>query len=208
MPASLVALTEGAGKNLETWQWVIGANTVERQVIAQGEQHLASYIVGHGTTGGAVSTATANSHLMQISAGASLKVRIRRLQVIQSALATTAVLGQILIVRLSTAGTGGTAQTPAALDPADAASGATAMHLPTAKGTEGGILYESQPYFIQTLTASLPNWPILLDVDFDRLRPKPLIIAAGAANGIAIKQITAVAAATVWMNVWLDEANF
>jgi hypothetical protein len=49
--------------------------------------------------------------------------------------------------------------------------------------------------------------PILV-WDFDRPRSKPLIIAAGATNGIAVKNLNAIAAATVFINVWLDESNF
>ena len=63
-------------------------------------------------------------------------------------------------------------------------------------------------YMMQTVGASAQlNEPILV-WDFDRPRSKPLIIAAGTTNGIAIKNVTAVAAGTVYFNVWLDETSF
>jgi hypothetical protein len=82
------------------------------------------------------------------------------------------------------------------------------MVLPTAKGTETDLICMGKPYMVQTLGAGAQlNQPIMV-FDFDRLRSKPLTIAAGAANGIAIKNITAVASGTVGFNVWFDESSF
>jgi hypothetical protein len=72
----------------------------------------------------AVSTATANSHLLQIMAGASNAVVLRHLLVTQLANAGAATVGQFELRRLTSAGTGGTAVTPGATDPGDAAAGA------------------------------------------------------------------------------------
>jgi hypothetical protein len=208
MPASLIAVTEGSGKNLESWQWVVGSNTVERQIIAQGEQHLASYVANFQGTATTASTATAASHIFQVMAGASLKVRIRRIEVYQSAMATAATVASVGLIRLTTAGTGGGAQSVLPLDASDAAAGATMMTLPTVKGSVGAFVWLGSMYLMQTVAASAQlNEPILV-LDFDRPRSKPLIIAAGAANGIALHLVTAVAGATVWCNVWLDESNF
>jgi hypothetical protein len=203
MPESLVQVTEGVGKKLHTFQRIIGANTVEDEVVVNGEPYLASYKVSV-----AVSAATANSHLLQIMAGATLKVRIRRIELHLSSLATTAALMDTRIIRLTTAGTGGTAQTPAVLDPADSASGATAMTLPTVKGTEGTTIEFLSPAMTQTLSATPPLVQPILAVDYDRPRSKPLIIAAGVTNGICIKNVTAIAAGGVIVTVWLDESNF
>jgi hypothetical protein len=205
MAESIVNVTEGSGKKLHTFNRTIGANSVEDEVTLNGEQYLASYTA---VIGAPSSTATANSHLAQIMAGASLKVRIRRIEVWQFALATTAAYMDTRIYRLTTAGTGGTAATPAPLDTTDAASGATSQGLPTAKGTEGTNILAAPVYMVQTITAS-PAFPTPLVVwDFDRPRSKPLIIAAGTTNGIAIKNITAIAAASVIVNIWFDESNF
>jgi hypothetical protein len=206
MPESFVNVTEGSGKKLHSWQRTVGANTVEDEYVLQGENALATYCFP--TLGAASSTATANSHLLQIMAGASLKVRIRRIEMHQSGLATTATFMQTTIVRLTTAGTGGTAVTPSPLDPADAASGATAMMLPTVKGTEGVGIAGASCYMMQTVTASAQMTNPIAVWDFDRPRSKPLIIPAGAANGIAVKNLTAVAAGTVHFTVWFDESTF
>lgn len=206
MPESFVNVTEGSGKKLHTFQRTIGANNVEDEYILHGEPALASYTITNAA--GATSVATANSHILQIMAGSSLRVRIRRIELHQSNVATTGALAAFQLLRLTTAGTGGTTITPLALDPGEGSAGCTAMTLPTVKGTEGTAIVQAQPYFIQTVGAAsvVPN-PVLV-WDFDRLRSKPLVISAGTTNGVCIKTLNAVAAATVWINVWLDETSF
>ena len=83
------------------------------------------------------------------------------------------------------------------------------MSLPTVKGTEGVAIGRANPYLIQTMSATVgpPTAPLVV-WDFDRPRSKPLIIAAGAANGIAVKNVTAVAGASITGTVWFDESNF
>jgi hypothetical protein len=81
------------------------------------------------------------------------------------------------------------------------------MTLPSSKGTEGVLILNKAAVILQTVGVSTP-FPPLFDVDFERLRTKSLLIPAGAANGIAIKLITAVAAGVVHINVWLTEAGF
>jgi hypothetical protein len=204
MPESLVQVTEGSGKLLHTFQRTIGANTVEDEVLITGENYLATY-----TVEGAPATTTATSHLLQIMAGATLKVRVRRIEIHQLVAVTAAAIMSVSIVRLSTAGTGGTAVTAMPLDPSDAAAGATGMTLPTAKGTEAGanVIAIGALYLTQTVAASAAIAQPLI-FDFDRPRSKPLIIAAGAANGICIKNTAAHAGATVGITVWVDESNF
>jgi len=204
MPASFIQLpADGSGKKADTFQRTKGANTVDTEGVYLDENVLASYTVAAGAT-----MATANSHLLQIMAGASLKVRIRRIELYQTTVATTAALISFGVFRLSTAGTGGGAVTPAVLDTADAASGATAMTLPTVKGTEGAQVTTEIIYVLQTAGASVSFPMPLMVVDFDRPRSKPLIIAAGTTNGIAIKCQTGSAAATANITVWFDESNF
>jgi hypothetical protein len=206
MAESIVSVTEGSGKKLHTFSRTVGANTVEDEFVVVGEQPLATYIATTST----VSTATADSHLVQVMAGASLPVYIRRIEVYQVGLATTASLAQLLLFRLTSAGTGGTVLGPAPLDGTDAASGATAMTLPTVKGTEAAAkFYSATAYLMQTLGASAQlNQPILV-FDAERLRSKALRITAGTTNGIALKIATSgVAAATVYINVWFSEASY
>lgn len=204
-PGSFIAVTPGSGAKLATGPtYTENANVVQDEKVVLGEQYVASYLVTTAPT----STATANSHLLQIMAGASLKVRIRRIEMHQYGLATAATIMDTRLIRLTSAGTGGTGLGVPQADPADAAAGATAMTLPTVKGTEGSILFINRPYMMQTIAASAQlNQPILV-WDFDRLHSKPLIIAAGAANGVVVKNVDSVPAAQVTILVWLDEAAF
>jgi hypothetical protein len=142
-------------------------------------------------------------------AGSSLKVRVRRIAIWQLVLATTAAFVDIAVLRLSTAGTGGSSITPAPLDTTDSASGATAMSLPTGKGTETTTLMGGIAYFAQTILATVQPAPSLVwEYDADRSRSKPIIIPAGTSNGIAIKLGPATAGASVQISVTLDESNF
>lgn len=179
------------------------SQTVQDEKVILGEQYLASYMIVADA-----STATVNSHLIQIMAGASLRVRVRRIEIHQLVMATTAAIMSVGFYRLTTAGTGGGAVTPGSLDPADAASGATAMTLPTGKGTEGTLIAAVAPYMMQTVGASAQLDQPIVVLDFDRLRSKPLIIAAGTTNGLAIKNLTAIAGGQVRIDVWIDEASW
>jgi hypothetical protein len=202
---SIVQINEGTGKKLHTFQKTIGANIVEDEVVVLGENYLASYTVAPVAN---ISTTTVNSHLLQIMAGASLNVYVRRIEVFQSVLVTTAAYIGLAVYRLTTAGTGGTVYTPSKLDTADAASGATAMTLPTVKGTEGVAMWVGTVDLRQTAAASTQQQQPLVVIDFDRPRSKSLKIAAGTANGIALKNTTGNAGASLNFTFWLDEANF
>jgi hypothetical protein len=203
MAESLVQVTEGVGKKLRTWNRTIGANSVEEEFTLPGEYPLASYSVIAVN----ISAATINDHTLQIMAGGSLNVRIRRITIEQSANATTAALQVYAVLRLTTAGTGGTAVTPRPFDTADAASGATAMTLPTAKGTEGVELMRNAIILRQAISATATQ---LDDAVIWEQKPgmKPIIIPAGTANGIAIKNLVATAAATMIVNVEFVETAF
>ena len=208
MVAANISITQGSGTRLGTSSYTEGGVTVHDEKTILGETYLPTAIVNTSNSG-PVLTTTVNSHLLQIMAGASLRVRIRRIELYQVGLATTAAFGQIFVVRLTTAGTGGSnLGAPVILDTSDGAVGATAMTLPTAKGTEGTIIHAGAAYYIQTAGASSTVVAPFYVIDFDRSRSKPLIIAAGAANGIAIKTGSAIAAATVNMSVWLDETSW
>jgi hypothetical protein len=205
MAESIVQVTEGSGKKLHTFQRTIGANVVEDEIVQIGEQYLPTYTVVTAST----SAATSTSHLIQVMAGASLNLYIRRVWVYQAALITTAAIVPFTFQRLTTAGTGGTVVTPAPLDSLDPASGATAMTLPTAKGTEGntlGPVVDAIP--VQTAPTSgalvlLAYW------DFSQsLRGKSARIPAGAANGCMVSNRAAAAGLSVHVAVEFAEANF
>lgn len=187
-------------QKLRTWNRTIGGNSVEEESTFPGEYPLASYSV----LSAAVSTATANSHMLQVMAGGTLNVRIRRVTITQGA-APAAVTGlEIDIFRLTTAGTGGTAITARPYDSGDVAAGATGMTLPTVKGTEGTLLRQAGTYF--GTTAILPSRPLW---EWTQLpNTKPIIIPAGTSNGIAIKNTGALATATCYIEVEIVETTF
>jgi hypothetical protein len=209
MAESIVQVApDSSGKKLHTWNRTIGANSIEDEYVLLGENGLLTY-TGLSLPFAVTSTATANSHLFQIMAGASNKVRIRRIEIHQVVVATTVAIIELRLLRLTTAGTGGTAVTNQPLDSADAASGATSMILPTVKGTEGAVVGSATPLMIQTLAASnqSPLNPIAV-WDFDRPRSKPLIIPSGTTNGVAVKNINAIAGGNIMTVVIFDESSF
>lgn len=199
MPESFVQITEGTGKKLHTNQRTVGANTVEDEVVVLGEPYLAGYtmVANNIATSG-------TGHVLQIMAGASLKVRIRSITI---DLSTSTAAGRLVLglKRLTTAGTGGTAVTATPLETSDAAAGAAGMTLPSVVGSISGD-YFAMPVF-QTAAAnpqpSGQRWQWIR-----HSHQKPLIIPAGTSNGIAIIIVALVAGSTV--NAWVefDESSF
>jgi len=186
--------SSSAARKFLTWQQTSGADTVETYLASQHEPHLATYTV---QSGGAVAALTANDHTLQIMAGATLRVHLRRLLLYQVANAAADASFQFSLFRLTTAGTGGTAITPRPMDTADAAAGATAITLPTAKGTEGVVLWTGRVFIDNSVIVFGGAAHPLLDLDWrrDPLTKCP-IIPAGTSNGLALKQINNDASAT------------
>jgi len=200
---SSVNVTEGSGKRLHTYDRTISSVLIQDQFTLPAEYPYASYVVDSNFT----SVATTSAHVLQIMAGASLNVRLRRLRIEQVASATTVAALSFEIMRLTTAGTGGTAITPAKFDTADAASGATAMTLPTAKGTESTTLFRTV-LIMRQATAATATQPEEMFEWTQHPGTKPIIIPAGTANGIAVKIGTGVAAATVIVTAEFVETAF
>lgn len=202
MAESIVQVTEGSGKKLWTWQWAVGANNVEQEVVAVGPQPWET-AEAHANA----STATANDHLLTLNAGGSKKVRITRILLEQSANATTAAFASLQILRTTTgAPTGGTAITPNPFETADSI-GATARSLPTTKGTESTILFDIRLAMRQAISAtqtqSNDRW-LWVASPFG----KGIIIPAGTTNGIAIKSTAAVAAGGIICSIEFVETSF
>lgn len=194
MAVSSVAVTEGSGKNLHTWQRSVSSVNREEQYVQLGEPALPTFAV----TPTSMSTATANSHLLQIMSGASTYTRVYRIDIFQLASAGAATNMHLQIRRLTSAGTGGVGADVYPFDSSDTAS-ATAMSLPSSKGTEGVNLYSGVLGMAATATGAR------LTLDFVEMRGKPLIIPTGATNGICIKNITAVASGTLIISAVIAE---
>lgn len=184
-----------ATRKFHTNQRSNGADTVEQYIQLEGEPYHASYTVWALST----SLATANSHVLQLMAGASLRVGIRRITVDLLTAAGAATNMAWGVYRLTTAGSGGTAYTPVAHDPADSAAGSTVQTLPTSKGTEGSILRLGTA--LVNNSATTVGVQRVLTVDWTTSRTKAFWIAAGTSNGLALKNFTAVATAAVYVNV-------
>lgn len=199
MAASNIQVTQGSGTRLATNSYTEGGVTVHDEKMILGEPYLASYTVAFQS----VSIATVDSHIIQIMAGASLNLRIRRIRLYQSALASAASTALMITHRLTTAGTGGTSITARPFDTGDAAAGATAQTLPTAKGTEGVFLERWSMGLLaaQPITTVPFEWTQLPN-------QKPIVISAGVTNGFVIKNATAVTGATVSGWVEFDETSF
>jgi hypothetical protein len=202
---SSIQVTAGSGTHVRTSAKVISATTRHEQYHQLGEPDEATYTVSRVV---AASMATADSHLIQIMAGGTLPVYVRRIRLYQSALATTAAMVGVSILRLTTAGTGGTALTPAPRDTTDAASGATAMMLPSSKGTESTLIWSGSVGVVQTVPTSGVN-PLILDETFGGpdSAMKSIRIPAGTANGICLKN-NASAGTSVIVHVELTEAGY
>ena len=199
MPLSRIALSEGSGKNVNTWQRAIGGFNVEDQFFLPGEYPLASYFA----QAEGVSTATSAAHAFQLMAGASLNVRVRRIYIRQVALPAASTLS-FRIHRLTTAGSGGTVVTPRPLDSGDAAAGATAMTLPTTTGVEGIQLLPGR----LGLTGTEPRDERYSWTWVPQPGLKPILIPAGTANGLALKVSAGVAASSVNIVVEFVETAF
>lgn len=200
MSQSSINVTEGSGKRLNTWDRTISSVLVQDQFMLPGEYPYASY-VALATN---VSTATVNDHLLQLMAGSSNYVRIRRIRVEQQVNASAAVLGQFGVYRLTTAGTGGTSVTPAKLDTGDAASGATAMTLPSSKGTESTELLRFTVTFRSAVQSTMEDYGEWVQHPSE----KPLIIPAGTSNGIAIKNLATAASASAIVTIEFVETSW
>jgi hypothetical protein len=190
MAESTVQQQEGVGKKVHTWNRTIGANGIEDQFVLAGLQSYATYTASTAV----ISFAVAADHLCAWMAGSTNNVYLRYLAVYARVAAGTATNGEAILVRLTSAGTGGTAITPAPMDTTDAAAGATAMSLPTAKGTETTMLWRGTIPLPATMAALAAP---ILELDWRNFDiTKSPRIAAGTSNGIALKHVTGVATAT------------
>jgi hypothetical protein len=202
MGESFIAI---GAKNAHTWQRLVGATNVEDEFVLPGEFPYPSYIAEPAT---GVSCAAAGDDVAQLMAGVSLNVRIRRIRVEQFALITTSISTQLQVFKVTTAGTGGTAITPTKADNGDSASGATAASgVPNAtRGTAGAMFLQRTFWPVQTVPVGGTNAPFWEWVEQPGM--KPLIIPAGAANGIVIRNPTARAALTVSWEIEFIETAF
>lgn len=198
---SFVNVTEGSGKKLHTYQRVVGANTVEDEFTIPGEPALASYVATFATA--ITLNNAAATQLIQLMAGAALKVLVRRITIYQAGLPAAGVNFILDIFRVTTAPTGGTAVTPSPMDTADAASGATSAYLPGVAGALGVRVGVATMQL--SATAGLGG---KAEWTFPPIGPKSLVIPAGVTNGIVIRNASGANTGSVVAEIVFSEASY
>jgi hypothetical protein len=196
---AFVNVTEGSGKRLAASTYTENSQTVYDQKVIPGEPYLPEYTACVA----ACVISTGNAHLIEIMAGSSLNVRIRRIVATQVGGGTVTAI-PIQIWRINTAGSGGPVVTPGRLDPSDAVAGATSMTLPSSKGTEQTLLWQ------ETFWTGAAFSPVATNnVRWQQLyQGKPIIIPAGTSNGIALKNTVSQSSATLDITVEFTETTF
>jgi len=191
---SVVAVTEGSGKNFHTISTSIGGTTKEDQIVVLGEHYLATYVMN----GTAIATTTSASHLFALEADGTNYIRIHRIYVAQSDdVPAAASLAQLQVYRTTTASTTGTALSPRPFDFADTNPfGGRAVSIPGAKGTEGNMLLQGRIYLATSAVAASPTfweWP----GNATATVKKPIIVGPAITDGIALKIVTGIASAAL-----------
>jgi len=207
MAESSVNVTEGSGKRLHTYDRTISSVEIQDQFVLPGEYPYPTYSV----TATSISAATLGDHVLQLMAGSSLHVRVRYIRIAQAtATGNTQTFAPFSVYRLTTAGSSGTSTiTPSKFNLSDAAAGATAITLPSSKGTDTAYPVLLVGRFLtlnavtSTGTAALPCWEW-------RHAPGtgPIIIPAGTNNGICIKSAGSLTGLTVDIHVEFVETSF
>lgn len=189
MTESQIALTEGSGKNLRTWQRTIGGTAREEQFFQYGEPTATTYTV----IASALSVGSAGGHLLQIMGDGTNYIRIERMEFRQGGFAGADSLALVQLKRLTTAGSGGTALNARAHDEADTDPYAGDVRSsPTTKGTEGSTLWRSR----FKLTDTIPEYePAVYSRPLGNV--KPYIAGPGTADGFVWVNETAIGTATM-----------
>lgn len=185
---------DSTGKRLQTGDRTIGGFLVQAEYQLPGEYQGAAYTVTSGNVSGA-----AADDALQIMAGAALHVRVRRIEVYGAAITAAAALDWQLL-RLTSAGTGGTAATPSRLDSTgDVAAGATcAFGVPLAThGTAGAVLGYGRIWPTATAGAGGMSGPGPYWAWVQLPNSKPIIVPAGVTNGLALRINTGRAGAII-----------
>lgn len=206
MSDSSIQVTEGAGVRLQTDTRSIGGNTVHAEYALPG---MSAFPIYYCAPAAFSSTATANAHLIQIMAGASKPVYIARIAGYLRVAATATSVAQFSLLRLTTAGTGGTGPgTISPLDSTDGAVGATTrFNLTASKGTTGAVLDEVQATVPNALSTSLLDLAVF-KFDYTDGRRKMPRIPAGTSNGIAVSIADAIAGGSLFVVAHIIELSY
>ena len=189
---SVVAVTEGSGKNFHTISNAYGGTTKEDQVVVLGLTNNAKY----ASIANSIATTTSAAHLSVLEADGTNYLEIKSVLIRQVVGATTYTLAQFQGFRTTTASTTGTALAPKAFNGTGTYAG-RAVSIPGAKGTEGNQLLQGRLALLTTAqvaaTTVQPNewrWDA-------RLEDEPIIVGPATTDGFAIKIVTGITTSTV-----------
>jgi hypothetical protein len=194
-----VADADTPDKYIHTNARTISATSREDQFVLLGEPAYPTYTIALS----GISVATSAAHVLQVMGDGTNYTRLLRIKVVPG-YATSAAASSISIVRLSTAGTGGTSRTPSPHDTADTYAGG-AMTLPSSKGTEAATLLDfSSLWFPASATGAqqfAQEW-------LAPPRGKPIILGTATSSGIALKVGTGLSGGTIGFEVTFSTSSY
>ena len=194
MTANQITYTEGAGAVLDAYSRTYGAGEQKVQKVITVHTDAPTYSIALCGIG----IGTSTDHLLQLMNGASGVMIVTRVHVAQFALAGADAAWGFDLFRLTSAGTGGSSVATSganpvlvANDPGDSAfSGAAKYAVTSSKGTEGDQIARRRLTIKTAQPTSYVEWT-------PAPGSKGIVVPAGTSNGIAVKNVTSVATATV-----------
>ena len=184
MSDSTIGVNVGTDENLHTDERTVGHG----QFVHPGESAYPTY----SAIASNISIATSAAHVLQIMADGTNYTRLRRVWLTPTDdVPASASVATLQIVRLSTAGTGGSAVTAQRLGAVGTYAG-DVRTLPSAKGTEGGVLFQRR----LTIPADL-TWRIYDPWYASDWMLEAHTFGVDATAGIALKIVTGVASCTI-----------
>ena len=190
MTVSVVSVAEpgSPSKYLHTNARTISAVAREDQYVLLGQPAYPTYTA----IASGISIATTAAHVLMVMADGTNYTRLVRATVTPTDdIPAAANVATIQIVRLSTAGSGGGAVTVGAMDSADTYAG-TVQTLPSAKGTEGVVLWQGRIPLVAAQPVVIP--PVYFE---QHPHAKPLTFGTATSSGIAFKVVTGIASCTL-----------
>jgi hypothetical protein len=200
---SYVMVNDGTGSKVSFVQRSKSSNTVNETEVSLSLPYIPGYRL---TTPSPVSLATASSHLMQFLGSAINRDLLRFIEVTQVGNAAASKQVEFELLRLTTAGTGGTSITPNPSDLVDPATSARGMTLPSAKGTESSLMgKKAGPILTTAATAGHERVVRFTFPETGDNSTKPVTTASGATTGWVLKNVQSDATCTVLISAEFQE---
>ncbi len=189
MSESSLPLTDGDGSGgLRVNTQTIGGTAVDTQAVFVGQTPNKTYTMRFQDT----SMATANAHLAVIMGNGTAYPKIHEIHIAQGGTATGTAVAEIQVLRVTTAGTGGTAVSARPFHPSNTSPySGSCFVLPSAAGSEGDILLND------SMNLRTANTGQVVPMHWTQTNfAEPIISGNGTASGIAIKNLRAVVGGT------------